>query len=237
MAHERALAERLISYDTSRPDGLISAVGFVKGWLESRDVDVRDSTHAGLPVLRAAVGRGGGPRVILHGHVDVVPGREAQFAPRVEGDRLIGRGAYDMKGALAAMMCAVHDLSEVEGAQIELVIVPDEESDAADTHASDELIASGALRGDFAITGEPTDLHIGVQAKGVLMMRLEGSGRAAHGSTPPLRATAAPRPQRRAQGARRVPPDRVDAVRARVLGAVRPPVDQPRADRRRGRGQ
>src|SRR3954449_10395840 len=184
MAHERALAERLISYDTSRPDGLISAVGFVKGWLESRDVDVRDSTHAGLPVLRASVGRGGGPRVILHGHVDVVPGREEQFAPRVEGDRLIGRGAYDMKGALAAMMCAVHDLSEVEGAQIELVIVPDEESDAADTHASDELIASGALRGDFAITGEPTDLHIGVQAKGVLMMRLEVSGRAAHGSTP-----------------------------------------------------
>src|SRR3954451_4181390 len=184
MAHERALAERLISYDTSRPDGLISAVGFVKGWLESRDVDVRDSTHAGLPVLRAEVGRGDGPRVILHGHVDVVPGREEQFRPRIEGDRLIGRGAYDMKGALAAMMCAVHNLHEVEGTRVELVIVPDEESDAADTHASDELIASGALRGDFAITGEPTDLHIGVQAKGVLMMRLEVSGRAAHGSTP-----------------------------------------------------
>src|SRR4051794_7244390 len=184
MAHERALAERLISYDTSRPDGLSSAVGFVKGWLESRDVDVRDSEHAGLPVLRAEVGRGDGPRVILHGHVDVVPGREEQFRPRIEGDRLIGRGAYDMKGALAAMMCAAHDLHEVEGTRVELVIVPDEESDAADTHASDELIASGELRGDFAITGEPTDLHIGVQAKGVLMMRLEISGRAAHGSTP-----------------------------------------------------
>src|SRR3954447_2217223 len=184
MAHERALAERLISYDTSRPDGLISAVGFVKGWLESRDVDVRDSTHAGLPVLRAAVGRGGGPRVILHGHVDVVPGREEQFAPRVEGDRMIGRGAYDMKGALAAMMCAVHDLSEVEGAEVELVIVPDEESEEVDSRATDTLIAGGELRGDFAITGEPTDLHIGVQAKGVLMMRVEVSGRAAHGSTP-----------------------------------------------------
>jgi succinyl-diaminopimelate desuccinylase len=184
MADERALAERLISYDTSRPDGLISAVGFVKGWLESRDVAVRDHTHAGLPVLRAEVGRGDGPKVILHGHVDVVPARPEQFSPRVEGDRLIGRGAYDMKGALAAMMCALHDLHEVDGTRVELVIVPDEESDAIDAHASDELIASGELRGDFAITGEPTDLHIGVQAKGVLMMRLEIAGRAAHGSTP-----------------------------------------------------
>src|SRR5205814_3450069 len=38
--------------------------------------------------------------------------------------------------------------------------------------------------GDFAITGEPTDLHIGVQAKGVLALRLEVQGTAAHGSTP-----------------------------------------------------
>src|SRR4051812_11874452 len=183
MAHERALAERLISYDTSRPDGLSSAVGFVKGWLESRDVDVRDSTHAGLPVLRATVGRGGGPRVILHGHVDVVPGRGAQFVPRVEGDRLIGRGAYDMKGALASMMCAVHDLADNAQVRIRLVIVPDEESEDIERRTSDDLVRRG-LVGDFAITGEPTDLHVGIQAKGVLAARLIVHGRAAHGSTP-----------------------------------------------------
>ena len=42
---------------------------------------------------------------------------------------------------------------------------------------------SGYL-GDFAITGEPTNMHIGIQAKGVLAMRIEVSGKAAHGSTP-----------------------------------------------------
>jgi succinyl-diaminopimelate desuccinylase len=113
-----------------------------------------------------------------------VPGRAEQFTPRVEGDRLIGRGAYDMKGALAAMMCAVHDLRDLDCCEVELVIVPDEESEEADSRSTDALIESGELRGDFAITGEPTDLHIGVQAKGVLMMRIEVSGRAAHGSTP-----------------------------------------------------
>ena len=185
MADERALAERLISYDTSRVDDLCAAAGFVKGWLESRDIEVRDHDHEGLPVVRARVGRPGGPRLVLHGHLDVVPGRPEQFTPRVEGDRLIGRGAYDMKGALAAMMCAVHDLRDLECCEVELVVVPDEESEETDTpRSTDTLIEAGELRGDFAITGEPTDLHIGVQAKGVLMMRLEIAGRAAHGSTP-----------------------------------------------------
>ena len=35
---------------------------------------------------------------MLHGHLDVVPGRPEQFTPRIDGDRLYGRGAYDMKG-------------------------------------------------------------------------------------------------------------------------------------------
>jgi succinyl-diaminopimelate desuccinylase len=61
--------------------------------------------------------------------------------------------------------------------------VPDEESDDIDARSTDALVARG-LRADFAITGEPTDLHIGVQAKGVLALRLAVQGTAAHGSTP-----------------------------------------------------
>ncbi len=112
MLDERTLAERLISYDTSRPEELVAAAGFVKGWLESREIEVRGHDHNGLPVLLAEVGAAaapGIPCVILHGHLDVVPGRAEQFDPVIDGDRLIGRGAYDMKGGLAAMMCALKD--------------------------------------------------------------------------------------------------------------------------------
>jgi succinyl-diaminopimelate desuccinylase len=180
---ERALAERLITYDTSTPEGMQSAAGFVKGWLEARDVEVTGTVHNGRPVLAATVGPEGGPTIVLHGHLDVVPGHPEQFAPRIEGDRLYGRGAYDMKGGLASMMCAVHDLAEEERVRVHFVCVADEESEEIEARGSDYLVQQGYV-GDFAITGEPTDMHIGIQAKGVLAMRIEVTGIAAHGSTP-----------------------------------------------------
>src|SRR3954452_14224737 len=180
---ECALAERLISYDTSRTEDLRAAAGFVRGWLGSREIEVVDTEHSGLPVLRAEVGAKEGPTVVLHGHLDVVPAREGQFEPRIEGDRLIGRGAYDMKGALAAMMLATVDAAQQDLVRVRFVCVPDEEAEDVEDRSIDALIAAG-LRGDFAITGEPTDLHIGVQAKGVLAVRIEVAGKAAHGSTP-----------------------------------------------------
>jgi succinyl-diaminopimelate desuccinylase len=180
---ERALAERLITYDTSTLEGMQSAAGFVKGWLEARDVEVTGTMHNGRPVLAATVGPANAPTIVLHGHLDVVPARPEQFSPRLDGDRLYGRGAYDMKGGLAAMMLAVHDLAKQEGVRVHFVCVADEESEELEQRGSDYLVEQGYL-GDFAITGEPTDMHIGIQAKGVLAMRIEVTGKAAHGSTP-----------------------------------------------------
>jgi succinyl-diaminopimelate desuccinylase len=181
---ERLLAERLITYDTSTMDGIRAASGFVKGWLEARDIRVVDEVHKNLPILLAEVGPADAPRVVLHGHIDVVPAFAAQFEPRVEGDRLYGRGAYDMKGALAAMMLAMRDAADQDAVNVRFVCVPDEESDDVDSRSIDALVAGSLGDADFALTGEPTDLHIGVQAKGVLALRVEVRGTAAHGSTP-----------------------------------------------------
>jgi succinyl-diaminopimelate desuccinylase len=196
---ERALTERLIAYDSSNDEGIRLAAGFVKGWLEARDVRSRQLRVRDLPVIVAEVGPES-PRtsqtpppsgqrhdhvitVVLHAHLDVVPGQPAQFEPRLDGDRLYGRGAYDMKGALAAMLLALTDLRDQSAVRVRLGVVPDEESEEEKERGSDYLVDHG-FTGDFAITGEPTDLHIGVQAKGVLAMRIAVAGRAAHGATP-----------------------------------------------------
>ena len=180
---ERALTEKLIAYDTSQPEGVRLAAGFVKGWLEARDIEARQVDVRGLPVTIAEVGPPGATTVLLHGHLDVVPGRPGQFEPRADGERLFGRGAYDMKGALAAMLLAIHDMRDSTQVRIRLGVVPDEESEEEAERGSDQLVRDGFV-GDFVITGEPTDMRIGIQAKGVLAMRLEVSGRAAHGATP-----------------------------------------------------
>lgn len=178
-----ALATRLIGYDTSEPEGVLEAAGFVKGWLEARGIETDGTEVRGLPVMRAEVGASEGPTVVLHGHLDVVPGRQGQFDPKVEGDRLYGRGTYDMKGALAAMLVTTARMSGQDGVRVRLGIVGDEESEESADRGSDSLVDGGFV-GDFAITGEPTDLQIGVEAKGVLAIRLEVAGVAAHGATP-----------------------------------------------------
>jgi succinyl-diaminopimelate desuccinylase len=180
---EQQLAARLIGYDTSSDEGLRSAAAFVKGWLETNDIEVCETAHNGLPVLLAEVGPADGPSVILHGHLDVVPARPGQFEPRIEGDRLFGRGAYDMKGALAGMMFVMRDAASQGAVRLRLLCVPDEESANVEERSTEVLVKQG-LRADFAITGEPTDLQIGVEAKGVLAVRLHLVGTAAHGSTP-----------------------------------------------------
>ncbi len=178
-----ALASRLIAYDTCEPDAVMEAAGFVKGWLEARGIEAVEEEVRGLPVLKAEVGPQDAPTVVLHGHLDVVPGLAGQFDPRVEGERLYGRGAYDMKGALAAMMLTTAAMAGQDRVRVRLGIVGDEESEVEAERGSDHLVDGGFI-GDFAITGEPTDLQIGVEAKGVLALRLAVGGVAAHGATP-----------------------------------------------------
>ena len=178
-----ALATRLIGYDTSEPEAVLEAAGFVKGWLEARGIEAEHEEVRGLPVLKAEVGPSEAPTVVLHGHLDVVPGQPGQFDPRIEGDRLYGRGAYDMKGALAAMLTTTAAFRDQDRVRVRLGIVGDEESEEEAERGSDHLVDSGFV-GDFAITGEPTDLQIGIEAKGVLALRVQVGGIAAHGATP-----------------------------------------------------
>jgi succinyl-diaminopimelate desuccinylase len=177
-----ALARRLISYDTSGKEAMHEAAGFVRGWLEARGCEAVEEGVRDLPVIKAERGPEGAPTVVLHGHLDVVPGHPEQFDARVEGDRLYGRGAYDMKGALAAMLVAFCD-APTDRVRLRLGIVSDEESEEEVDRGSDHLVETG-FTGDFVVTGEPTDLHIGIQAKGVLAVRLGVNGTAAHGATP-----------------------------------------------------
>src|SRR3954453_4827384 len=115
---ELALAQRLIAFDTSNAEGLRRAAEFIGGWLESNDIKASQTESRGLPVTTAEVGPPDAPTLVLHGHMAVAPGGRDQFEPRVDGDRLLGRGAYDMKGALAVMLLVLHNRRDQEDVRL-----------------------------------------------------------------------------------------------------------------------
>lgn len=189
---EVLLAERLISFDTSMPEGIRTCGEYLKAWLEARDLEYQDTRVGDLPIVTAKLGDGP-VTLVLHAHYDVVPGAPEQFSPWREDGYLWGRGAYDMKGAAAVMCAVMADLqphADSLGIAVRLVLVPDEETDEErERHGTQVAIEHGHL-GDFVITGEPTDMHVGVQAKGVLDVRIDVEGRSAHSATPWLGTNA-----------------------------------------------
>jgi succinyl-diaminopimelate desuccinylase len=104
--------------------------------------------------------RGPGPHVGFAGHLDVVPAgegwREDAFTARIEDGRLIGRGANDMKSAIAAAVAAVSALDQQSGT-FSFLITGDEEGYA--TYGTPRIIDwlnEHSIRPDMILIGEPT---------------------------------------------------------------------------------
>jgi succinyl-diaminopimelate desuccinylase len=119
--------------------------------------------------------------VILNAHLDVVPAPPAQFRPRRDGDRLFARGAQDMKvsGLLAAQV--FRELAASLPYPVALQLVTDEEVGGRD--GTRHQLEHG-VRGQFVIVGETSGLHIVNESKGMLVVRLLATGRAAHAAYP-----------------------------------------------------
>jgi acetylornithine deacetylase len=142
-----------------------------------------------LPVVIGRAGRTGGRRVVLSGHLDVVPPGDPTtwtvdpWAGEVRGDRLYGRGACDMKGGVAAILGAVRALAAAGdldrlGGEVVVALVPSEEDGGQGTLAA---IRAG-VAGDLAVITEPSNLDVVVAHAGAITFRLTVPGRAAHAS-------------------------------------------------------
>lgn len=174
------LASELIRTQPTSPSRAKISLQIAAKWLEMRGVPVTLKEERGVEALVAYVG-GGEKTIVLNGHLDVVPGRTEQFLPEVREGRLYGRGSYDMLGAVAAMMHVVAHLTQnPPWCRVVLMLVPDEETAGRGT----KMLVRRGYVGDFVICGEPSNLGIGVQAKGILQLAVRVQGVAAHGSRP-----------------------------------------------------
>jgi len=148
-----------------------------------------ETVRTSLPLVIGRLGPPGGRRLVLSGHVDVVPPGEPRswtddpFSGEIRDDRLYGRGACDMKGGVAAILACVRALvasgaAEQLGGELVVALVPGEEDGGQGTLAA---IRTG-VTGDMAIITEPSNLDIVVAHAGAITFRLTVPGRAAHAS-------------------------------------------------------
>jgi acetylornithine deacetylase len=184
------LTAQLVAIDSTNPDLVPGGAGegaiaaFVAGWLRDReiDVEVRDAPPGRPNVVGIVRGSGGGKTLMLNAHVDTVGagGMADPFEPRIDGNRLYGRGAYDMKASLAAIMLTAATAKEARlRGDLIVTAVADEEYASVGTQA---IVAR--YRADAAIVTEPTDLAMCLAHKGFVWLEIATHGTAAHGSLP-----------------------------------------------------
>lgn len=136
-------------------------------------------------VLATVPGNPGGFHLLFEAHMDTVPpshGQAEPFTPRLDGDRLYGRGACDTKASIAAMFMALASALAVRerNATVSVAFTMGEE---LGHEGVARLVASG-FRPDAAVVGEPTGLDVVSAHKGVVRWKMVTTGRAAHSANP-----------------------------------------------------
>ena len=159
--------------------GEVAAAALKKAGL---DVVFQEAAPGRRNVIGVLDGAKTGPAVMFCGHIDTVgvEGMRDPFVPRVEGGRMYGRGAQDMKGGVAAMIAAAGTLATTwKRGRLIVAAVVDEEYMSIGAEA---LVRE--WRADAAIVTEPTDLQMAIGHKGFAWVEVVTRGRAAHGSRP-----------------------------------------------------
>ncbi len=180
MSEVVALATELLSLESTTGRER-DAVDFVARWLISRgwNVTLQEVEPQRSNVWATRRGHG----VTLSTHLDTVP---PFVAPRLEGQRLYGRGSSDAKGIAAAMMIAAQRLADAGEERVDLLFVVGEEKGSPGARAANRLPATSK----WLVNGEPTESKLASGGKGAQRVIVRVRGREAHSAYAHLGASA-----------------------------------------------
>jgi len=175
-----ALAAELLAIP-SHSGSESAVVDFVSRWLIAREwnVTIQEVSRGRGNVWASHAGGG----VTFSTHLDTVP---PHIAPRLDGDRLYGRGACDAKGIAAAMLTAAERLLKAGENRVDLLFVVGEEQGSDGARAANNLAATSR----YLVNGEPTESKLASGAKGSLRATVRTRGREAHSAYPHLGESA-----------------------------------------------
>jgi acetylornithine deacetylase len=198
MSEVEALLAQLVAIPSINPDLVATGTGegpiaaFIAAWCQQHGIEayvqpIADGSDRANVVAIVRGNGQGGRSLMLNAHIDTVGVSDmtAPFDPIIREGKLYGRGAYDMKGALAACMIALKQArtADLRG-DLLLSAVADEECASFGTLAL--LREWTRWPADAVVVTEPTELQLCTAHKGFAWYEIETFGKAAHGSRPHL---------------------------------------------------
>ena len=177
------LAQRFIRTRSvaSNPAGLREVLRIALNELEGFTVERFESDGVESALVYVGATRPKRFKVLLNAHLDVIPGRDDEYEPRIKGRRLYGVGAMDMKSNAACLINAFKETARFVAYPLALQLVTDEEIGGFNGTA---VQVKSGVRADFVLAGEPTNFDIVHKAKGIIWFKVHATGRAAHGAYP-----------------------------------------------------
>ncbi|MBU1120830.1 M20/M25/M40 family metallo-hydrolase, partial [Candidatus Micrarchaeota archaeon] len=177
-----ALTKKLIKFKTvqTRNKELHKCIGFIKNYFKGKKLFVEKFQFNKIPSLFVCTKKTLSPKILLLVHMDVVEAEPEQFTPKIKGNKLFGRGAYDMKAGAAIAMNSLLSLSPKHS--VGVLFTSDEESSAFN---GARIFAEKGFRGKLIIAldgGSPKELVI--KSKGVLRLKVSAKGRDGHPGKP-----------------------------------------------------
>jgi succinyl-diaminopimelate desuccinylase len=178
--------KQLISFKTvtGKRDEIERAFEWIKDELQPVPVFIREYDRNAHPILVITPARSKHVKLWLSAHIDVVPAADELFTPKIHGDRLIGRGAADMKFAIACYIKLLKELgTRIGNYDIGVMLTSDEEWGGH--NGVKHLLEHEKYRGDVVFIPDGTgSWKFEEAAKGKWVFEVTSLGMPTHGSRP-----------------------------------------------------
>ena len=182
------LTRQLVSYPSESQTSNVEVTECIADILSTLDFEIErlpyvDKNGVDKISIVGRLGKGSGG-LSLMSHDDVVPALPEQYKPKLTGGKLYGRGSCDMKGPLAATLCAAARFKKADLEKpLFIVVTADEEVQAVGAHmvTKESKLFAHASSG-YGIICEPTRLNVVYAHKGSMSLVITSKGRAAHTS-------------------------------------------------------